>query len=117
MKYWKVEVCTGGQWHKVASAHTVEEGRAYLRATGRAAPRESRTEHMVKKIETEPRPDGHKKTGKLVRASDEQWAAWQREANATTAGNLNAFMVNAADSLAASAKTARLRANKVRFRK
>lgn len=56
-----------------------------------------------------PRPDYHKKTAKLVRATDEQWAAWQREADKLTDGNLNAFMVEAAESRAASAKTMRLR--------
>lgn len=53
--------------------------------------------------------DYHHKTGKLVRAGDEQWAAWQREADAVTGGNLNAYMCQAADALAASSKTARLR--------
>jgi len=43
------------------------------------------------------RPDYHTKTAKLVRATDEQWAAWQRAANKLTGGNLNAFMVYAAD--------------------
>lgn len=64
-----------------------------------------------------PRPDGHLKTAKLVRAGDDQWAVWQREADKVTGGNLNAFMICAAESLAASSKTQRLRANKVRFRK
>jgi hypothetical protein len=56
-----------------------------------------------------PRPDYHTKAAKLVRATAEQWAAWQREADRLTAGNLNAFMVEAAESRAASAKTMRLR--------
>jgi hypothetical protein len=35
-KDWDILACSGGgEWYKVAEAYTVEEGRAYLRATGR----------------------------------------------------------------------------------
>jgi hypothetical protein len=52
--------------------------------------------HARQKVK-EVRPDYHAKRAKLVRATDEQWEAWQRAANTCTGGNLNAFMVQAAD--------------------
>jgi uncharacterized protein (DUF1778 family) len=54
--------------------------------------------------------DYHHKTAKIVRAEDEQWAEFQRAADKLTGGNLNAFMVQAAESHVASARTAKLRA-------
>lgn len=47
--------------------------------------------------------------GKLLRASTEQWEAWQELADAMTGGDLSAFLRDAADSKVASAATSRLR--------
>lgn len=68
-------------------------------------------------VKEKPRSDAHAKVGKILRADDGQWSAWQREANLRTGGNLTAYLCLAADSMAASGRTARLRSNKVRFRK